>query len=251
MILTPPVVLENVSVKYRLPKERINSLKEFAVKAIKRRIEFHEFWALRDVNFHVDRGDILGIVGRNGAGKSTLLKLIARVMKPVQGRIIVQGRTAPLIELGTGFDPELTGKENVYLFGSILGMGRKEMSEKFEPILNFSELREFIDAPLRTYSSGMVTRLGFAIATEVSPEILLLDEILSVGDAGFQKKCLRRIDNFHKDNVTIIFVSHNLEQVKSFCRQALWLDQGQVRAWGGTREVLDQYEELLNIESKN
>lgn len=244
--MTHPILLQDISVRYKLPKERIRTFKEFAIRVMQRRIEYEEFWALKNINFHVARGEMLGIVGRNGAGKSTLLKLIAGVMKPIQGQIWVDGRLAPLIELGTGFDIELTGRENIYLNGSILGITRKMMNGKFEEIVEFSELRDFIETPLRAYSSGMVARLGFAIATAVDPQILILDEILSVGDESFQRKCLERINKFRQAGTTILFVSHNLEQIQAMCDSALWLEQGEIRGWGDTRQVVQQYVSFLN-----
>jgi len=244
--MTHPILLQDISVRYKLPKERIRTFKEFAIRVIQRRFEYEEFWALKNINFHVARGEMLGIVGRNGAGKSTLLKVIAGVMKPIRGQVWVDGRVAPLIELGTGFDTELTGRENIYLNGSILGITRKMMNGKFEEIVEFSELRDFIEAPLRAYSSGMVARLGFAIATAVDPQILILDEILSVGDESFQRKCLERINRFRQAGTTILFVSHNLEQIQTMCDLALWLEQGEIRGWGDTRQVVQQYVSFLN-----
>jgi ABC-2 type transport system ATP-binding protein/lipopolysaccharide transport system ATP-binding protein len=223
-----------------VPSEKIRSLKEFTIRSIVGRTEYTEFWALKDVSCSVNRGEMVGIVGRNGAGKSTLLKVIARVMKPRQGKVYVSGTVAPLIELGTGFDTELTGRENIYLNGSIFGFGRREMDKKFDNIVEFSELGSFIDAPLRTYSSGMVARLGFAIATDVDPDVLILDEILSVGDVGFQRKCKQRIEAFTENGVAILFVSHNMVQVNESCSRALWLEQGRAMAWGNTSEVTDK-----------
>ncbi len=243
--MQPKIIFQDVSVRYRLPKERIRTFKEFAIQSLFRKVEYEEFWVFRDITFHIAPGEVMGIVGRNGAGKSTLLKLVARVMKPVQGQVGVNGKVTPLLELGAGFDYELTGQENIYLFGSILGISRKEMNQKLGKIVEFSELGDFIDAPLRTFSSGMITRLGFAVATAIDPDILLLDEILAVGDAGFQKKCLEVIHNFSHSGVTILFVSHNLAQIRTLCDKVVWLDGGQVRAWGDAPAVLDQYETSL------
>lgn len=239
------VDIKDVSVRYRLPKDRVRTFKEFIIRSLKRQIEYEDFWALKNVSLQIYHGEMVGIVGRNGAGKSTLLKLVARVMKPTSGSVGVYGKVAPLIELGTGFDPELSGRENIYFNGSILGMNKSEMQRKYESIAAFSELGEFLDSPVRTYSSGMVTRLGFAIATEVSPDILILDEVLGVGDISFQKKCLRRIENFRKSGAAILFVSHNLDQVRAACEKALWLDHGQVMAWGDTESVTSQYEHFI------
>ena len=240
-----PIVLQDVSVCYRLPKERIRSVKEFAIKSFKGRVEYEEFWALKDITFQVPPGEMLGIIGRNGAGKSTLLKLIAQVMKPVYGTIRVPGKVAPMIELGGGFDHELSGRENVYLFGSILGINRREMNEKFDAIVEFAELEDFMEAPLRAYSSGMIMRLGFAVVIAVAPEIMILDEILAVGDTAFQEKCQAHIARFRQAGGTILFVSHSLEQIMQFCDRALWLEHGTMRAWGDTEVVVNRYREYL------
>lgn len=247
--MQPKILLQNVAVSYRLPKERIRTIKEFAIKSLFRRIEYEEFWIFRDLSFHINPGVMLGIVGSNGAGKSTLLKLVARVMKPIKGQVAVDGRVTPLLELGAGFDFELTGLENIYLFGSILGNSRKEMKKKVAKIIEFSEVGDFIDSPLRTFSVGMVTRLGFAVATAMDPDILLLDEILAVGDASFQKKSLDVIQRYRNSGVTILFVTHNLGQIRALCDQVIWLEHGEVQAWGGTSSVIDQYEAALTARS--
>jgi ABC-type polysaccharide/polyol phosphate transport system ATPase subunit len=200
---------------------------------------------LKNISFQVPPGEMLGIIGRNGAGKSTLLKLIARVMKPIQGTIQVTGKVGPMIELGGGFDHELSGRENVYLFSSILGIPRREMDKKFQAVVKFAELEEFIEAPLRAYSSGMIMRLGFAVVIAVEPEIMILDEILAVGDSEFQEKCHAHIAQFRQNGGTILFVSHSLEQIQEFCDRALWLEQGTMRAWGDTGEVVRQYQDFL------
>jgi ABC-2 type transport system ATP-binding protein len=239
-----PIVLQEVSVRFRLPKERIRSFKEFMIKSFKGRIEYEEFWALKNINLEVFPGEMLGVVGRNGAGKSTLLKLIAKVMKPISGQVRVSGKVAPMIELGGGFDLELTGRENVYLFGSILGISRRVMDEKFAAIAAFAELDDFMEAPLRAYSSGMITRLGFAVVTAVAPEIMILDEILAVGDTAFQQKCLAHIADFRRAGGTILFVSHNLEQIAEFCDRALWLEKGHLRSLGTADAVIRDYREF-------
>lgn len=239
------ITFNDVSVRYRLSKERIRTVKEFAIKSLWRKVEYEEFWVLKNISLQVQPGEMLGIVGRNGAGKTTLLKLVANVMKPVKGQVEVNGRVTPLLELGAGFDMELNGKENIYLFGSILGVSRKEMKDKLEKIVEFSEIGEFLDSPLRTFSSGMVTRLGFAVATAIDPDILLLDEILAVGDAAFQKKSLNVIREFRNSGVTILFVSHDLQQVRAYCDQVVWLEGGEVRASGEASRVLDHYEHFL------
>jgi ABC-2 type transport system ATP-binding protein/lipopolysaccharide transport system ATP-binding protein len=243
--MQPNIVLEDVSVRYRLPKERVRSIKEFAIQSLLRRLEYEEFWALVNVSFQVAPGEMLGIIGHNGAGKSTVLKLVARVMKPIAGRVRVEGRLAPLIELGAGFDFELTGRENIYLCGSILGISRREMQWRLPEIVEFSELQDFIESPLRAYSTGMVVRLGFAIATACDPDVLLLDEIMAVGDAHFQKKSSRRISEFRGKGATIMFVSHNLAQVQDLCDRVVWLERGRVMAWGQSREVVAAYEAFL------
>jgi ABC-2 type transport system ATP-binding protein len=242
MKMDPVIDVKDVSVRYRLAKDRVRTFKEFIIRSLKRQIEYEDFMALKNVSLQLYPGEMVGIIGRNGAGKSTLLKLVANVMKPSSGSVSVHGKVAPLIELGTGFDPELSGRENIFFNGSILGMRKIEMERKYAGIVEFSELGEFLESPVRTYSSGMIARLGFAIATEVSPDILILDEILGVGDLSFQKKCLRRIEAFRESGVAILFVSHNLEQVRSACDKALWLDHGVVKAWGDTETVSAEYE---------
>ena len=240
-----PIVLQDVSVRYRLPKERIRSIKEFVIKSFRGRIEYEEFWALKNITFQVPPGEMLGIIGRNGAGKSTLLKLIARVMKPIYGTIRVPGRVAPMIELGGGFDHELTGRENVYLFGSILGINRREMNKRFDAIVAFAELEDFMEAPLRAYSTGMIMRLGFAVSIAVEPDIMILDEILAVGDTAFQEKCQDHIARFRQTGGTILFVSHNLDQILQSCDRALWLEHGEMRDWGDTAGVVNKYKNYL------
>jgi ABC-type polysaccharide/polyol phosphate transport system ATPase subunit len=240
-----PLVLQDVSVCYRLPKERIRSFKEFIIKSFRGRIEYEELWALKNISFQVPPGEMLGIVGRNGAGKSTLLKLIARVMKPFTGTVRVPGKVAPMIETGGGFDHELSARENVYLLGSILGISRREMDKKFDGIVEFAELEEFMESPLRAFSSGMIARLGFAVVMAVEPEIMILDEVLAVGDPAFQEKCHAHIAKFRRAGGTILFVSHNLEQVLNFCDQALWLEQGEMKGWGNTAMVVSQYRDFL------
>lgn len=239
------VRLEQVSVRYRLPHERIHSFKEYAIRLLQRRLQHNEFHALRGVSFEVNEGEIFGLIGRNGAGKSTLLKLVARVMKPTDGRVWVRGRVAPLLELGAGFHAELTGRENVFLNGTLLGYSRAEMVSRFEEIVEFAELREFIDAPLRTYSSGMTSRLGFAVATATRPDILIVDEVLSVGDEHFKQKCRGRIDQFKKSGTTILLVSHGMELIREMCDRAAWLDHGELRVLGPVDEVAAQYRSSL------
>ncbi len=236
------ISLSGVTVTYRLPKQIIRSFKEYAIHRLKAgRYDYQEFKALNNVDFHVRAGQAVGIIGRNGAGKSTLLKVIAGIIKPRAGTVSVKGRIAPLIELGAGFDPELTGRENVYLNGALLGMSNKSLTEKLPGIIEFSELDDFIDAPLRTYSSGMIARLGFAVATDVDPDILIVDEILGVGDDAFQKKCKKRLDKFRDDGVTVLLVSHSLDEMKSLCDCVYWLEKGQILELGSADEIVDAY----------
>ena len=235
------VRLENVSVRYRVPHERIGTFKEYMIRRVQRRVTHDEFWALHQVDLQVYRGEVFGIIGRNGAGKSTLLKVVARVLRPTTGRVWVRGRVAPLLEFGAGFHPELTGRENVFLNGTLLGFSHRQMGDKFDRIVDFAELREFIDAPLRTYSSGMVARLGFAIATDVKPDILIVDEVLSVGDEAFQRKSAARMKEFREQGATILLVTHNTATVKAMCQRAMWLDHGTVRALDVAGDVAAQY----------
>ncbi|MGQ9846762.1 MAG: ABC transporter ATP-binding protein [Bacteroidales bacterium] len=239
--------LENVSVRYRTPAERYNTFKEFAIRWLQGKVRNNSFWALRNVSFEINKGEVFGIIGQNGAGKSTLLKLVSRVMRPTEGRVEVIGRVVPLLELGAGFHPELTGRENIYLNGSIFGFNRKEMEAKFHRIVEFSELHDFIEAPLRTYSSGMWARLGFAVAIDAEPDILILDEILSVGDEAFQRKCLARFDEFLQKGTTIVLVSHNTQLIEQMCQRAAWLAHGQLQSVGPASEVVRAYRENQNI----
>ena len=233
--------LDNVSVQYHLPEERIRTFKEYAIRVLQGRVRFKSFWALRGVNIGVKKGEIFGFVGRNGAGKSTLLKVISRVLVPTEGRVRIHGRVSPLLELGAGFHPELTGRENIFLNGTLLGHSRREIDERLDEITDFSELGAFIDAPLRTYSSGMIARLGFAVATTWTPEILILDEVLSVGDEAFQSKCQKRMEGFRASGVTSLLVTHNMETVLKLCTRAAWLDHGIIKTVGTPPEVVQAY----------
>ena len=235
------VAVENVTVSYRVPKEQVRTFKEYAIRRIQGRIQHNEFFALNDVSLCINKGEVFGLVGRNGAGKTTLLRLIARVMRPKQGRVRIWGNVAPLLAMGAGFHTELTGRENVYLNGSLLGFSRKEMDEKFESIVDFAELWDFIDSPLRTYSSGMQARLGFAVATDSMPDILIVDEVLSVGDSAFQEKSMARITSFKENGGTILLVTHGMGTIQEMCQRAAWLDQGQLRAVGSADEIVYQY----------
>jgi ABC-2 type transport system ATP-binding protein len=226
-----------------LPKERIRSMKEYAIRWMQRRIEHHEFWALKNVSLDVYEGEVVGLIGANGAGKSTLLKVISRVLNPTRGRVVIGGRVSPMLELGAGFDPELTGRENVLLNGVILGYSRHEMEGLFEPIVEFAGLGDFIESPLRTYSSGMVARLGFAIATVEQPDILIVDEVLSVGDADFQAKSSERIAQFRNNGATVLMVSHNSAAIEKMCQRAVWLDHGEVKFIGPAAEAVNLYQQ--------
>jgi ABC-2 type transport system ATP-binding protein len=235
------VCLEDVSVRYRVPSEHILTFKEYFIRWIQKKITHNDFWALHHVNLEIYKGESFGLMGRNGAGKSTLLKLIARVLRPTIGRVVVVGHVVPLLELGAGFHPELTGRENIYLNGAILGYTRREMDHKFHGIVDFSELGEFIDAPVRTYSSGMWARLGFAIATDDQPDILIVDEILGVGDEAFQRKCAARIEKYRQKGATILIVSHSSGLIALTCQRAAWLDHGEMKTIGTADEVLQSY----------
>jgi len=235
------VLLDGVSVRYRVPHERITSLKEYAIRRLMRRIVVEDFWALRDVTLSVRVGEVFGVVGRNGAGKSTLLRVIARVLRPTRGRVRVVGRVAPLLEVGAGFHPELSGRENVYLNATLLGHSRRDVEERLDSIIEFSELEEFIDAPLRTYSTGMWTRLGFAVATAWHPDVLLMDEVLSVGDEVFRMKCETRINGFRDAGTTVLLASHSLDLIRALCGRALWLERGVIVATGEVADVAEEY----------
>ena len=237
------IKLQDISVKYRLIRERPKTFQEHVINYLRgKRIDVEILWALKGITLDVREGEALGVIGHNGAGKSTLLKIISGVMKPSEGVRVVNGKIAPLIELGAGFDHELTGRENIYLNASILGFSRREIEEKYESIIDFSEIRDFINTPLKNYSSGMIARLGFSIATEVDPDILIVDEVLAVGDAQFKKKSKERMLDFRKRGVTILFVSHNMEDIGMLCDRVLWLDQGKMRLIAGTDEVLSAYQ---------
>ena len=237
----PIIQLENVSVSYRLPTERIGTFKEYAIRKLQRKIRLEKFWALTDVSLQVNRGEVFGLIGNNGAGKSTMLKVISKVLKPTKGRVVVYGRIAPLLELGAGFHPELSGRENVFLNGALLGYSRSEMESVFDEIVEFSELEQFIDSPIRTYSSGMFARLGFAVATAHVPEVLILDEILSVGDEAFQRKCNIRMKSFQQAGTTVLMVSHALDTLEGMCNRIAWIDHGKTQKIGEPQEVIAAY----------
>lgn len=235
------IKLENVSMSFNMATDKITSLKEYIIKLIKREIFYKEFKALQNIDLEIKKGDILGIIGFNGAGKSTMLKVVSGILKPTKGSVSINGTIAPLIELGAGFDPELSGRENIYLNGAVLGISKKEMKNKIEEIIEFSELREFIDTPVKNYSSGMYARLGFSIATCIEPEILIVDEILSVGDYRFQEKSKKRIEDMMKKGTTIILVSHSIDDIKQLCNKVLWLEKGKIKDFGGL-EIIEQYQ---------
>lgn len=237
----PIIQVQDVSMRFNLAQEKTETLKEYAVKLLKRQLFFNEFYALRNISFSVETGESVALIGRNGSGKSTLLKLIAGVMYPTTGTVQVSGEIAPLIELGAGFDMELTARENVFLNGAVLGHDRAYMQERFQDIMDFAELWDFVDVPVKNYSSGMVARLGFSIATQARADILACDEILSVGDMMFQQKCHERMHRMLADGTTLLFVSHDIEQVKRLCSRAIWIDHGVLKADGPAAEVCDAY----------
>lgn len=236
------VHLDHVSMRFNMSRERVDSIKEYLIKVAKRQLFFDEFWALQDVSFDIRKGEVFGLVGLNGAGKSTLLKLVAGVLKPTAGTVLVEGEIAPLIELGAGFDPDLTARENIYMNGAVLGYNTAYMRERFQEIIDFSELKDFVDVPVKNFSSGMYARLGFAIATLVRPDVLIVDEILGVGDFRFQKKCQRRIQELMGGGTTVLMVSHTGETIKKFCSRAAWLENGRLREIGPATEVCAHYE---------
>lgn len=233
--------VDHVSMKFNLSSEKFDSFKEYVIKSLKKQVSYDEFWALQDVSFQVYKGDALGLIGLNGSGKSTMLKTIAGVLKPTKGHVEVFGTVAPLIELGAGFDMDLTASENVFLNGALLGYKRQEMEKYYEDIVEFSELREFMNVPVKNFSSGMVSRLAFAIATIGTPDILIVDEVLSVGDFRFQQKCETRIRNMMDHGTTILFVSHSIDQVRSLCNKIVWLEHGHMKMFGDTEEICDLY----------
>ena len=242
----PAIIVDDVSMKFNLSKEKVDSLKDYIIKSLRKEIKYNEFWALKNVSFTVEKGDRVGILGLNGAGKSTLLKVIAGVFKPTSGTVTKHGKMVPLLELGAGFDPQYTGKENIYLYGAMLGYTKAFIDEKYDEIVEFSELKEFIDVPIKNYSSGMKARLGFSIATLVSPDILILDEVLSVGDAKFRKKSEKKVLSMFDKGVTVLFVSHSLQQVQRLCNKAMILEKGKLIAYGDIDEISEQYERMID-----
>lgn len=236
------ITVKNVSIRYLMVYDRVKSIKEYIVQTLKGKVKYEEFWALKNVSFEVKKGEVVGIIGHNGAGKSTLLKIISGILKPTEGSVNVQGVVVPMLELGSGFDSDLTGRENIFLNGAILGYSEQFLKEKYDEIVAFSELGKFIEIPLRNYSSGMIMRLAFSIATVVNPDVLIVDEILAVGDADFQAKSKARMLELMGGGTTVLFVSHTLDQIREMCDKVLWIEHGQVKAFGETQEICNQYE---------
>ncbi len=239
------VNVENVSIRFRLQTDNISSMKETVIALMQGRLKYKEFWALRDVSFSVQKGEVFGIVGHNGAGKSTMLKIISGIMKPTGGKVSLGANVVPMLELGSGFDYELTGRENVFLNGAILGYSKEFLTEKYDEILAFSELGDFIEQPIRNYSSGMLMRLAFSVATVVNPDILICDEVLAVGDERFQAKSRKRMMELMGGGTTVLFVSHNVDQIREMSNRVLWLDHGSVKMIGDANTVCDAYREWL------
>ncbi len=239
--------VNNVTIRFNKSTENINDLKEYFIKLVKRQLMFQEFLALQDVSLHIKKGEAWAIIGTNGSGKSTLLKVISKILKPYKGSVSVRGTVASLIELGAGIDPKLTARENIYLNGCLLGYDKKFIDSKFDEIVEFSELEDFLDSPVQNFSSGMKSRLGFSVATIVQPDILIVDEVLSVGDVLFRKKCMNKMNEMLSNGTTLLFVSHNMTQVRAMCNKAVWLNHGKVLKVGDAQEICDEYE--TNIEA--
>ena len=235
------VELRNVEMHFNMSKERLDSLKEYFLKFMHRQLMFEDFIAVNNISFDIKKGDVFGIVGLNGCGKSTTLKMISGILEPTKGTVETDGVIAPLIELGAGFDMDLTARENIYLNGSVLGFSKKFIDEKFDEIVDFSEMREFLDVPMKNYSSGMVARIAFAIATVTTPDILIVDEILAVGDFLFQQKCEQRINAMMEGNTTVIIVSHSIDQIERLCKHCMWLEKGKIKMIGEAAEVCNAY----------
>lgn len=235
------IKVQDVSMMFNLSSEKIDSIKEYMIKTLRHELHFQEFWALKNVSFELEKGEALGIIGLNGSGKSTMLKIVSGILKPTKGKVETVGSIAPLIELGAGFDANLSARENIYLNGAILGYNREYMDTRFDEIIEFAELQDFVDTAIKNYSSGMVARLGFAIATMNIPDILIIDEILAVGDFKFQEKSFQKMQNMMASGVTVVFVSHSIEQVKQICNKALWLEHGNMKMYGRAEEVCNAY----------
>lgn len=237
------VKVSDLYIRFNLASERVDNLKEYVIKMLKKQLLFQEFMALKGVNLEVRAGESWGIIGRNGSGKSTFLKAVSRILKPYKGSVQINGSVSPLIELGAGFDGNLTARENIFLNGAVLGYSEKFLQEQFDAIVDFSEVRDFLDVPIKNFSSGMAARLGFSIATTVKPDILIVDEVLAVGDFKFQEKCEERMNELLSGGTTLLFVSHSIDQVKRLCKKALWLDHGEVKMAGDAETVCSAYEQ--------
>ena len=235
------IELKDVSMRFNMSKERVDSIKEYFIRLVKHQLQFEEFWALKNININIEKGEVVGLVGLNGSGKSTTLKVISGILRPTTGTVSVSGSISPLIELGAGFDMDLSARENVFLNGSVLGFSRETMEEKMDEIFDFAELRDFMDVAIKNYSSGMVARLGFSIATITHPDILIVDEILSVGDFLFQQKCEKRIADMMSGGTTVIIVSHMIDQIERLCSRVIWLDKGNIKMDGPAKEVCEIY----------
>lgn len=240
------IVAKNISMHFNMASERLESLKEYFIKLIKRQLFFKDFIAVNNISFEIKKGEVFGIVGTNGSGKSTTLKMISGILKPTSGKIEINGNIAPLIELGAGFDGELTARENIYLNGAVLGYSKKYIDEHFDQIVDFAELRDFLDMPIKNYSSGMVARIAFAIATVITPDILIVDEILSVGDFLFQEKCEKRINELMAGGTTIVIVSHTIAQIERLCDRVMWIEKGNLKMIGDTATVCEAYKNIAN-----
>ena len=243
------ITVEHASVRFNIASEKVDDLKEYFIKLIKHQLYFEEYFALKDISFTIKKGEAWGLIGRNGAGKSTLLKLICGILTPYTGSVSVNGSIAPLIELGAGLDPQLTASENIFLNGALLGYSKKYMETHFEEIVDFAELEKFLDMPIKNYSSGMRARLGFAIATTVVPDILIVDEVLSVGDVAFRKKCEQRMEQMLSTGTTLLFVSHNEKEVERMCQKAIWLNHGQIEMMGSAKDVCQAYSTYIKASS--
>lgn len=241
------IEVKNVTMKFKMSDEPINSLKEVFTTAVSGKLKFNEFLALDNVSFDIKKGETVGLIGRNGAGKSTTLKLISGILKPTEGTIRTYGNIVPMLELGAGFDLELTGRENIYLNGAILGYSKEYLESKFDEIVEFAEIRDFIDMPIRNYSSGMMARLAFSIASVVQPEILIVDEILAVGDVAFQEKSFNRMKELMSGGATVLFVSHNIDKIEEMCHKVIWIEKGKVVKIGETKTILDEYRQAQGI----
>ena len=244
------IEVNDLTIRFNLASEKVDNLKEYFIKLIKKELMFQEFLALQHINLKIKKGEAWGLIGTNGSGKSTLLKAISGIMKPYKGEVIVRGEIAPLIELGAGFDMNLTARENIYLNGTVLGHSKKFMDEHFDEIVEFADLHEFLDSPIKNFSSGMKARLGFSVATMVNPDILVVDEILSVGDARFRKKCNKRMSEMLSGGTTLLYVSHNIDSVKKLCDHAIWINRGKTMMSGEVTSVCDAYTEALEQDKK-